>query len=366
MVGERWSPRAHELRDLLTRNGVPHVFHAADSQEGRRLLERGGPRGRARAGGDPARRRACSSTPTNAELADAYGVSTTPRTTERDFDVVGRRRRAGRAGGGGLRLVGGPRDAGRRARVDRRPGGLQLADPQLPRLRARASAAPSSPSAPTSRRGSSARTSCSCARSPALRARRRPARADARPTAREASARRGRAGHRRLLPPARRSRARGADRARASSTAPRCRRRRRCAGQDVFVVGGGNSAGQAALHLAPLRAPGDDRCARRRRSPTSMSQLPDRPDRRGRQRRRAALTRGRRTVAASGRLESLSCATAHRSRARTVPAAALFILIGAAPHTAWLPRRRSSATTGATCSPARTCPRAAGRWSGRR
>ena len=38
VVGEQWSPRSHELRDLLARNGVQHTFHPADSEEGRELL----------------------------------------------------------------------------------------------------------------------------------------------------------------------------------------------------------------------------------------------------------------------------------------------------------------------------------------
>jgi thioredoxin reductase (NADPH) len=38
LVGEQWSPRSHELRDLLARNTVPFGFYAADSDEGRRLL----------------------------------------------------------------------------------------------------------------------------------------------------------------------------------------------------------------------------------------------------------------------------------------------------------------------------------------
>ena len=33
-----WSPRGFELRNLLARNGVPHAFHPSDSEEGRRLL----------------------------------------------------------------------------------------------------------------------------------------------------------------------------------------------------------------------------------------------------------------------------------------------------------------------------------------
>src|SRR5262245_17788856 len=38
IVGERWSPRSHELRDSLGRNTVPFGFYAVDSDEGRRLL----------------------------------------------------------------------------------------------------------------------------------------------------------------------------------------------------------------------------------------------------------------------------------------------------------------------------------------
>jgi thioredoxin reductase (NADPH) len=38
VVADRWSRRGYELRNLLTRNGVPHAFHASDTNEGRRLL----------------------------------------------------------------------------------------------------------------------------------------------------------------------------------------------------------------------------------------------------------------------------------------------------------------------------------------
>ena len=38
VVGERWSPKVHELTTLLIRNGFPHVFHPRDSEEGRRIL----------------------------------------------------------------------------------------------------------------------------------------------------------------------------------------------------------------------------------------------------------------------------------------------------------------------------------------
>jgi thioredoxin reductase (NADPH) len=42
VVGAEPSPRAHELRELLERNRIPHGFHRADSDEGKRLLERAG------------------------------------------------------------------------------------------------------------------------------------------------------------------------------------------------------------------------------------------------------------------------------------------------------------------------------------
>jgi hypothetical protein len=40
VVGERWSPRSHEVRDLLQRSGLSFEFHNADSHEGRGVPER--------------------------------------------------------------------------------------------------------------------------------------------------------------------------------------------------------------------------------------------------------------------------------------------------------------------------------------
>jgi thioredoxin reductase (NADPH) len=39
VVAGRFSARGFELRNLLARNGVPHAFQASDSEEGRRILE---------------------------------------------------------------------------------------------------------------------------------------------------------------------------------------------------------------------------------------------------------------------------------------------------------------------------------------
>ena len=86
VVGERWSPRASELRSLLTRNGIPHVFHEHDSTEGARLLREAGedvsagPVVIVRGGRTLV-------DPSNAELAEAYGVSTAPA-SEEEFDLI--------------------------------------------------------------------------------------------------------------------------------------------------------------------------------------------------------------------------------------------------------------------------------------
>jgi thioredoxin reductase (NADPH) len=40
IVGEPWSARSHELRDVLSRSGIPHAFFSAESKEGRELLAR--------------------------------------------------------------------------------------------------------------------------------------------------------------------------------------------------------------------------------------------------------------------------------------------------------------------------------------
>ena len=38
VVADPWSPRGYEVRNLLARNGVPHAFHTCDSSEGLELL----------------------------------------------------------------------------------------------------------------------------------------------------------------------------------------------------------------------------------------------------------------------------------------------------------------------------------------
>jgi thioredoxin reductase (NADPH) len=42
VVGRQWAPRSHEIRDLLSRNGVPYGFYPADTQDGAELLRYAG------------------------------------------------------------------------------------------------------------------------------------------------------------------------------------------------------------------------------------------------------------------------------------------------------------------------------------
>jgi thioredoxin reductase (NADPH) len=86
VVAEPRSPRTHEMRSLLARNGVPHAFHSPGSEEGRRLIEAGG----VEFTGVPLVTMLDGSVlvdPSNARLAAAYGVSTELDET-REFDVV--------------------------------------------------------------------------------------------------------------------------------------------------------------------------------------------------------------------------------------------------------------------------------------
>jgi thioredoxin reductase (NADPH) len=86
LVGGRWSPRLQELRNLLVRNGVPHAFEPSDAPSGKRLLSDAGVR-------DSAAPVAILLDgevlvdPTNAELAAGFGVDT-ELDGRRDFDLV--------------------------------------------------------------------------------------------------------------------------------------------------------------------------------------------------------------------------------------------------------------------------------------
>ncbi len=86
LVAEPGSPRTHRLHDLLGRNGVPYVCHTPESTPGRELLAAAGRED----GGLPVARVRDGTIlvdPSNRDLAAAFGVST-ELGSDRDFDVV--------------------------------------------------------------------------------------------------------------------------------------------------------------------------------------------------------------------------------------------------------------------------------------
>jgi thioredoxin reductase (NADPH) len=110
---------------------------------------------------------------------------------------------------------------------------------------------------------------------------------------------------------------------------------RSLADMEVYVAGGGNSAGQAALHLAKyarhvtLVARGEALADTMSRYLLSMLSTVD------------TITVSNRTQVVDGdgdtRLRQLTLEHRDSGERRTVPADALFVMIGADPHTEWLP-----------------------------
>jgi thioredoxin reductase (NADPH) len=87
VVGPPWAARVHQLRSLLARNGMAHAFHATDSPEGVRILEEAGLEGERRPLVVTMDGRTLVD-PTNAELATAYGMDTRLSDPDRVFDVI--------------------------------------------------------------------------------------------------------------------------------------------------------------------------------------------------------------------------------------------------------------------------------------
>jgi thioredoxin reductase (NADPH) len=88
LVGEQWSPRSHELRDILTRNSIPFGFYGADSDHGRQLLTEHGMEGAQLPAAILWDGRAFAN-PSNADIADALGVRTRPDAGVYDVAIVG-------------------------------------------------------------------------------------------------------------------------------------------------------------------------------------------------------------------------------------------------------------------------------------
>ena len=327
VIGNRWSAPSFEVRDFLARNAVPYRWFADDEPEAARLLKA--------AGVDtdelPIVITSAGSTlvaPSAAELAGAVGLSTTPATDFYDLVVVG----GGPAGLGaavygaseGLRTLlverratGG--QAGQSSRIENYLGfpdgvsGAQLTD------RARRQAV---------KFGTEIITSCDVV---GLRAE-GPARVltfgDGREVAAHTVIIATGVSYRELeAPGVAELTGRGVFYGSAMTEAAAC------ADEDVYLVGGANSAGQAAVYFA-RHAPSVTLVVRGESLEASMShylieQLRGLDNVRVRLRTRVAGAFG------DQGLERL-CLTDAEGRSEEVSAGHLFVFIGARPHTDWL------------------------------
>jgi len=106
-------------------------------------------------------------------------------------------------------------------------------------------------------------------------------------------------------------------------------------GKDVYVVGGGNSAGQSALYLARY-ARRVTLLVRRRDLAASMSDYLIREIKAS---SRVTVRLGTEATGGHGteQLDGLTLRDGRTGRSRQVPADALFVLIGGEPRTQWLP-----------------------------
>jgi thioredoxin reductase (NADPH) len=332
VVVEPRSLRAHELRSLLARNGVPHALHAPDSDEGRRLIEAGG----VEFTGVPLVTMVDGTVlvdPSNARLASAYGVSTELEDV-RDFDVV-----VVGAGPGGLAAAVYAASEGLRTLVvERESIGGQAGSSSL--IRNYLGFSRGVTGAELAQRAYQQAwifgTRFVLMREAASLRSEGGAHVIAISDGGEVTARAvvlaTGVSYRRLGAPGLEELTGsgvyyGASVAEASGLA----------GEDVFVVGGGNSAGQAAMHLARF-ARSVTMLVRGPSLATTMSRyLIDEIGAAA----NVEVRPGTEVVGAAGdgHLERVTIRSRADGEESEVAAAALFVLIGARPHTEWLPAR---------------------------
>jgi thioredoxin reductase (NADPH) len=328
VVGHRWSARSSEVREFLARNQVPYRWYSSEEPEGQRLI--------AAAGADGLKLPVvvCADgealvEPSDAELASHVGLATTPSKDFYDLVVIG----GGPAGLGaavygaseGLRTVlvermatGG--QAGQSSRIENYLGfpdgvsGAQLTD------RARRQAAKFGAEVLTTRdvtgleiKGSARSVNFADGTS-----------IDAHTVILATGV-----AYRQLdAPGLTEFTGRGVYYGSALTEAAACKN------QDIFIVGGANSAGQAAVYLA-RQANSVTLLVRGSSLQASMSyylikQIEDIPN--------IHVRTCTEVVAADGsdHLESLTLQSAVDGTKETVPAQLLFMFIGAAPRTDWL------------------------------
>jgi thioredoxin reductase (NADPH) len=328
VIGHRWSARSSEVREFLARNQVPYRWYAADSPEGQRLLDAAGADGLAlpvvvTPDGEPLIE------PDDASLAARVGLATTPSKDFYDLIVIG----GGPAGLGaavygaseGLRTVlvertatGG--QAGQSSRIENYLGfpdgvsGAQLTD------RARRQAARFGAEVLTAREVTGLSV-CGSARRVTF--------ADGTSIDAHTVILATGVSYRRLEAPGLSAlTGRGVYYGSALTEASAC------LGQDIYIVGGANSAGQAAVYLARhaksvtilVRAPSLEKSM----SYYLVKQIGQVPN--------ISVRTCTEVIGASGEdhLESLTLRDAAAGTVEKVDASMLFLFIGAEPVTDWL------------------------------
>ena len=332
VIGERWSARSQELRDTFSRNGIPIGFYDAGSAGGQQLLADLGAESAElpvvvlRFGG----RRSALANPSNLEIADAFGLMT-PIPDGEVFDVA----------------VVGAGPAGLAAAVYASSEGLRAVVVEREAIGGQAGASSMIRNYPGFAQGvSGARlafaaymqawyfgTTFLFMRQPIGMAREdghyRLRLSDGNTlTARTVVIATG-ATYRRLGVPALEDlQGRGVFYGAGVSEAPAMRGRR------VFVIGGGNSAGQAALHLAKWAA----HVTLLVRSQSLTGSMSDYLIREIDAVPNVDVTYGVQLADGTGtdHLESLVLEDTKTRMRRRVPADALFVLIGSQPRTEWL------------------------------
>jgi thioredoxin reductase (NADPH) len=328
IVGPRWSPRSHVLRDLLARNSISHGFYDAESEDGRRLLAQAG----LEAAGLPVLLlfdgRVLVDPPTD-RLARALGVQTQPTLGRYDVAVVG-------AGPAGLAAATYAASEGLRTLLlEREAVGGQAGTTSL--IRNYLGFPRGISGAELAARATEQAVVFGAElvyAQPATGL--QPAGADRVLTLADGSQVASRTvvvatgvSYRRLSVPGLEALLGAGVFYGAAVTEAKA-----MAGQRVAVVGGANSAGQAAVHLArpaehvTLLVRGD--ALAEGMSAYLMQEL---------QRAGNVIVRLRTEVTqvhGAGRLEALTIRDRLTEATETLPAAALFILIGAEPHTDWL------------------------------
>jgi thioredoxin reductase (NADPH) len=335
IVGDPWAARSHELRDLLGRSGIPQAFAAADSKEGQELLARM-EKTSAQLPVVVVFDRLALVDPSNAEMADAFemispfGLNTLSDVRDFDLVIIG-------AGPAGLAAaVYGASEGLRTVVVERETFGGQAGTSSLIRNYLGFSRGVSGSELAWQAYqqawlfGASFRLARQATALHHRGERLVVSLSDGTEVAGRMVIVTTGVSYRRLgVPSLEALQGAGVLYGAAVTEAQGMK------GQEVYVVGGGNSAGQAARHLSK-HARHVTLLARGESLASSMSQYLIKELEAAENiqvRVNTQVVNG----GGKGRLEHLVLEDCATKRTEMVPAAALFVLIGARPHTRWLP-----------------------------